>query len=124
MNHELSGGKVAVLDAASGLGNALAGRLLSGLRDKPGDRSAHRRPSPAGLGRHAGARAAVFMVSRIGADAEAAWTVRPSTSQSPGRRSMKTFGGGTHRQEFCGAGALPRVHLDFVVLGQAFSNFV
>jgi hypothetical protein len=50
--------------------NALARRLLSGLRDEPGYRSAHPRPSPAGLGGTLvlGLR---LLVSGVAADAEA-----------------------------------------------------
>jgi hypothetical protein len=44
--------------------NALARCVLSGLRNEPGHRSAHPRPSPAGLGRHAGAWPAVLLVPR------------------------------------------------------------
>jgi hypothetical protein len=44
--------------------------------DNPSDRPAHRRLPPAGLGRHARTRAAVLVVSGIGANAEAAWAVR------------------------------------------------
>ena len=53
---------------------------LPGLRHRSGDRSAHRRSSPVGLGRHSCARAAVLMVSGIGTDAEAAWAVRFAAS--------------------------------------------
>jgi hypothetical protein len=44
-------------------------------------RSPHPRPPPAGLGRHAGARAAVLLVPQVGTDAEAARTVRPAASR-------------------------------------------
>jgi hypothetical protein len=52
--------------ARPGSRDALAGCLLSWMWDKPGDRPAHRGPTPTGLGRHAGARPAVLMVSGIG----------------------------------------------------------
>jgi hypothetical protein len=58
--------------------NALAGRLLSGLRDQPGDRSADCRPPSAGLGRHAGAGATVLLVSGLGANAKASGAVCPA----------------------------------------------
>jgi hypothetical protein len=45
--------------------DTMARRLLSGLRDEPGDQSADRGPSPAGLGGHDGARPTVFVVPRI-----------------------------------------------------------
>jgi hypothetical protein len=54
--------------------HATARRLLSGLRDEPRSGSPHPRPPPARLGRHNAARVAVFVVSGIGADAEAAGT--------------------------------------------------
>src|SRR5580658_1210290 len=49
-------------------------------RDEPGDRPAHCRPPPARLGRHFRARAALFLVSGIGADAETTWPLRPTAS--------------------------------------------
>jgi hypothetical protein len=55
----------------------LARRVLSGLQHQQGDRSADHRSPPAGLCRHTGARSAVFVVSRPGADAEADRAVRP-----------------------------------------------
>jgi hypothetical protein len=82
----------------AGRRNAVARCVLSGLRDQPGDRSTHGRSSPTRLGRHAGSWTALLMVSGIGADAEAARTLCPPASQSPGRRSMKTFGAGGNRQ--------------------------
>jgi hypothetical protein len=84
----------AVLLRPSGRTGCLAGCLLSGVRHQSGDRPANRRPAPLGLGGHAGAWSTVLLVPRHGADAEAARAVRPSASQSPGRRSMKTFGAG------------------------------
>jgi hypothetical protein len=66
-------------------GNPLARRLLPRLQDEPGVRSAHRGPSPAGFGRHNGARPAMLMVSGIDADAEAAWLVRVA-AREPGPR--------------------------------------
>jgi hypothetical protein len=63
----------------------MARRLLPRLRDGSGDRSADRRPAPAGLGRHAGARAAVFVVPGICTDAEAAGPLHPATGD--GRES-------------------------------------
>ena len=46
--------------------------VLPGLRDKPRNQSANRRPAPTGLAGHSRARPAVLMVSEIGANAEAA----------------------------------------------------
>ena len=60
--------------------NTVARRVLPGLRHRSGDRPAHHRSSPVGLGRHSCARAAVLMVSGIGTDAEAAWAVRFAAS--------------------------------------------
>jgi hypothetical protein len=59
---------------------ALARRLLSGLRNEPSDRSAHHRSPPARLGRHFRARAALFLVSGVGADAETALPLRRTAS--------------------------------------------
>jgi hypothetical protein len=64
--------------AALVAGMPLAGRLLPRLRDEPGNRPTHRRSSPIGLSRHAGARFAVFVVPRHGTHAEVARAVRPS----------------------------------------------
>jgi hypothetical protein len=47
--------------------SAMARRFLSGLRDEPSDRPSDARPSPAGLGRHYGARLAMRVVPGIGA---------------------------------------------------------
>ena len=44
----------------AGRRNAVARRVLLGLRDEQGDRPAHRGPSPARLGRHSRARLAVL----------------------------------------------------------------
>ncbi len=51
-------------------GNAMARRALSRLQHKPRHRSPHPRSPSARLGRNAGARLAVWMVSGLGADAE------------------------------------------------------
>jgi hypothetical protein len=72
--------------------NALARRLLPRPRHEPGNRSAHPRPSPAGFGRHSGARPTVLVVSGIGSDAEAARALRAVTGEASKRCSMKTFG--------------------------------
>jgi len=56
--------------------DALAGCLLSGLREEPGDRSADSRPPPAGRGRHASARPTMLLVPPVGAHAEAAGALR------------------------------------------------
>jgi hypothetical protein len=71
--------------------HAMARRVLPGLRDdEPGDRSADRRSPPAGLGRHAGARASEFMVSGVGADAEAFRAVCAATREPRPRRDNLT----------------------------------
>jgi hypothetical protein len=60
-------------------------------------RHRHARAAPAAarsidsLGRHAGARAAVLVVSGKDSDAEAAGAVRAASGDQPRRRSMKTF---------------------------------
>jgi len=46
--------------------DAMAQRFLRGLRHKPGDRSAHRRPTPSGLGRRAGTRFALRQLASGG----------------------------------------------------------
>jgi hypothetical protein len=49
--------------------DALAGTLLPGLRDEPGDRSPDRRRHPLASGRYADARPTVLVLSGIGANA-------------------------------------------------------
>jgi hypothetical protein len=49
----------------------MARRLLPGVRDHQGHRSANRRSPPARLCRHAGTRTAMLVVPRVGADAQA-----------------------------------------------------
>jgi hypothetical protein len=51
-------------------GDAVARRVLPGLRHEPGDRSSKGRPPSPRIGRNPRARAAVFMVPGIGAHAE------------------------------------------------------
>ena len=66
--------------------DAMARRLLPGMRDEPGDRSPLRRPSPPGLGGNDGARPAMLPVSLLGADAEAAGLARVAAREPrPGR---------------------------------------
>jgi hypothetical protein len=84
--------------------NALARRLLSGLRDEPGYRSAHPRPSPAGLGRHAGARAAVLLVSGVAAG-------RSGSARSAFYRTAQRFHNGTIEGFFLAALAIGVVRL-------------
>src|SRR5262249_55187588 len=55
--------------------HTLARRVLSWLRHQQRHRSQKRRPSPAGLRGHSGARPAMLMVSGLGTDAEADWLV-------------------------------------------------
>jgi hypothetical protein len=68
---------------------SITGRVVS---TSPLTRSSHRRSPPAGLRRHAGARPAVLLVPRLGADAEAAGALHPATGQATRRRSVKSLG--------------------------------
>jgi hypothetical protein len=56
--------------------------ILPGLRNEPRDRSRHPRPPPARVGRNASARLSVFVVSGIGADAEAAGVACSAAGQA------------------------------------------
>jgi hypothetical protein len=62
--------------------------VLPRLRNQPRHRSPHHRPAPARIRRHAGARAAVLMVSRVGANAEADRVVRAAASEA-GTKGLK-----------------------------------
>ena len=61
-----------------------------GCRTSRRHRSPYYRPPPAGLSRHAGARLAVLMVSKVGADAEATRLVRSAASEAGRRRGPLT----------------------------------
>jgi hypothetical protein len=65
--------------------------FLPRLRDEPGDRSPDRRPPPAGLRRHAGARPTVLVVSGIGTNAEAARAVHAAAGAGDRYRTLKSL---------------------------------